>query len=507
MRRAGSGAFFAACALVLVACGARVPPLEQAGVVVPTGGAVPTSGPATGLPTAGPSATAIPTTGTGPIPFDPVTPANCKPGKGDVGVTDTTIKLGLIASKTGPLPGQFDSAVEAVDAYFKGLNEAGGICGRLVDLEIRDDGGNGNNNLQLAESLAREEKIFAFVGSHSAPDDSGIAKVSKRDRIPDIGFPLTWERAENPFTYGVPGIVQKNTIGVGATGSKYLNKVNDIKQIALFWLKESEVSILNAWAFEAAMMKATNNGLTVCHEQPAGVLDNNYTNYVVSMQGNCRPENGNVAVYSTMENNANIKLAKAMKGQGFKPKVFAPTFTSYLPSFIEDAEGATEGAYIAMPQIPIERLQAPESTWSEGTYELKRYLDTLYRFVPRPHPPGSFGGPAWAQAALFTEAAARCGPDLTRDCLFRKLDTMGPFSDHGFVAPNDPASHHVYTADLIVQVRDGRFTEIRPNDRSGPKLGPDFWDDSELFDWQKYYCANKGKFPNTAEKDALIDAC
>jgi len=84
---------------------------------------------------------------------------------------------------------------------------------------------------------------------------------------------------------------------------------------------------------------------------------------------------------------------------------------------------------------------------------------------------------------------------------------MGPFSDHGFVAPNDPASHHVYTADLIVQVRDGRFTEIRPNDRSGPKLGPDFWDDSELFDWQKYYCANKGKFPNTAEKDALIDAC
>ena len=493
--------------LVLVACGSRVEQLPQAqGGILPSG--VPSIDPSTGetiLPSAIPTLGTSPSaTATGIATQPPILP-NCSGGASDTGVSKDEIKLGLIASLTGPLPGQFNSAVEAVDAHFRAINDAGGICGRRVKLIIRDDSGDGATNLRVAEQLAREEKVFMFVGSHSAPDDSGIAKVSKRDKIPDIGFPLTWERAENPYTFGVPGQLQRQTIGVGASGSMYLNEANDIEQMAIFWLRESEVSIINAWAFEAAMKKATNNRIEVCHEQPAGVLDNNYTNYVVSMKGKC--DAGVTAVYSTMENNANIKLAIAMRDQNFRPKVYAPTFSSYLPSFIEQSHGAAEGAFMAMPQIPFERLERPQSEWTKGTYELKRYVDTLKAYYPNHRPPGSFGGPAWSSAALFVTVATRCGANLTRTCVLNELNSMGPYSANGFVSPVPPGAHHIYTADLIVQVQGGRFVEIRPNDKSGPKQAPDFWDVSELFNWQEYYCANKSEFPNTDDKDRLIDRC
>ncbi len=503
--------FLAASAMLVVACGSLVEPLPQsAGLTgtlpdqpgqdpldptVPVDPAAPIAGPDTTAPTTGSQAPSVPSA------------QDCRATKAaGVGVSKSEIKLGLIASLTGPLPGQFDSAVEAVDAYFKNLNETvGGICGRTVRLIIRDDNGDGATNLRIAQQLVEEEKIFAFVGSHSAPDDSGIAKVSKKHKVPDIGFPLTWERTENPHTYGVPGQVRRETIGHGATGSKYLNKALGIEQIAIFWLRESEVSILNAWAFEAAMIKTSGKQIRICHEQPSGVLDNNYTNYVVSMKGKCDPEV--TAVYTTMENNANIKLAIAMRDQNFRPKAYVPTFSSYLQSFISQAQGSTEGAYIAMPQIPFERLQRPQSEWTPGTDELARYLSALQHQFPNHKPPGSFGAPAWGSAVLFTEAAAACGDDLTRACFFRQLDTMGPFSANGLLSPTTPSNHHIYTADLIVRVQNGRFVELRPNDKSGPRQAPDFWDTSTLFNWQKYFCANQELFPNADEKKNLIDEC
>jgi ABC-type branched-subunit amino acid transport system substrate-binding protein len=501
----------AACA-VLVACGARVVPLSVGGAgatataPVP-GGTTPTS---TGGPLVNPTGTASTGGGnsSGQPPLISGIPKNCKTGGAtDVGVTATKVKLGLVYGHTGPLPGQFDSAAQAVDSYVKAVNDAGGICGRKFELLVRDDGESGAQDLAVAQKLATEDKIFAFVGSVSAPDDSGIAKVSKQYHIPDLGFPLSWQRANNPYTYGVPGQLRKDTIGYGASGTKYLNQANGIKQVAIFWLKESEVSIIEAWAFEAAIIANAKGAIKICHEQPAGVLDNNYTNYVVSMEGNCPASNGPLAVYTTMENNANIKLASAMQDQGTKPKVFAPTFTSYQPNFINEANGATEGAYIALPQIPFERLAQPQTTWTKGTYELNNYMIALNRYWPKHDAPGSFGAPMWGTAALFFEAVKQCGAKLTRACIFKFLDTTGPYSANEFLSPTKPSLHQIYHADLLVQVRGGKFVEIQPNNKKGPPGGPDFWDDSALFNWQKYFCANQQYFPNAQEKRGLIEEC
>ncbi len=508
----------AVLASLVAACGSRVVPLPQAAGVggQPVGG-VPLPGQTTG-PGVNPTGSALPGVGSSTAPGNPIKPIlpNCRGGATDTGVTASTIKLGLVASKEGPLPGQFNAAIEAADAYFRGLNDAGGICGRKIQLLIRNDNGNGSTNLQVAQKLATEDKIFAFVGGTSAPDDSGIAKTSKKYKIPDIGFPLTWERTENPYTYGVPGQLQRRTIGEGAAGSTYLNKTLGIKQVALFWLRESEVSVLNAYAFETTMVKMSGGAIKICFEQPTGVLDANYTNYVVSMAGSCDPDDGPIAVYTTMENNANLKLAKAMKEQQFKPAAYVPTFTSYHKAFVcakptptgcAEIERSTEGTYIALPQVPFERLERPQNEWTPGSYEAKRYFDTLYRYYPRPSPPGSFGGPGWGMAGLFTEAAAKCGAGLTRTCLFNALDTMGPFTANGFLTPTKPSVHAIYTADLIVQVRNGKFVELRPTDRSGPPGGPDFWDKSVLYNWQQWFCDNQSKFPDAETKKELISEC
>jgi ABC-type branched-subunit amino acid transport system substrate-binding protein len=506
-------ALLAAMCLIGAACGSRVVPLQGTGFGVEPGaqptGVVPTGPAGTIAPTGSPGS---PAPGTSPIvvPGDP----DCRGGATDRGVTANKVKVGLVASKTGPLPGQFDSDIEAVDAFFKMVNAAGGVCGRLFELHVRDDNGSGTRNRDAAEELADEEGVFAFVGSASAPDDTGIAEISRERKIPDIGFPLTYERSESPYTYGVPGQLHRATIGLGATGSRYLNEEHGIKQMAILWVGESLVSKANAWAFEAAMLQSSGGDIEVCYEQETAVLDNNWQNYAISMKGACDPADGPFAVYSTMENNNNIKLADAMRQQDVPYEIYVPTFTSYLSSFLRDSSGnarpSTEGAYIAVPQIPFERCQVgddgkPRPPCSHP--ELERYVNALHRYVPNFKAPGSFGGPGWGMASLFLETVIQCGAELTRECVLNELETMEPFSTNGFLSPTRPGDHRIYTADMVLQVRGGRFVEVRPDDKSGPSEAPDFWDDSELINWWDYFCENPEKFPSRDEIDEFVTSC
>jgi len=278
------------------------------------------------------------------------------------------------------------------------------------------------------------------------------------------------------------------------------------------------VSKANAWAFESAILKTSGEPPTIkiCYDRETSVLDNNFDSYAVSMAGACKASDGPLAVYTTMENNSNIKLAQAMRSQHVPFKVFDPTFTSYLPAFVRDDSGnprpETEGAYMAVPQIPFERC----ATDSRGRPvppcshpELQKYATALNHYVPGFASPGSWGGPGWGEAALFVQAVEGCGAQLTRVCLLDQINKISSFNANGFLSPSVPHKHLIYTADLLLQVHNGRFVEVRPGDKSGPAGAPDFWDTSDLMDWWKYFCGHKQYYRSEYrnEIDQFVTTC
>jgi ABC-type branched-subunit amino acid transport system substrate-binding protein len=522
MRLLGAGIVLA---LLVAACGARTFPLEpreigaggEIGNPVAGGAAQGgVGGPEVGAPqeAAPPGTAAVPGGGAqggaqaaGPRAAGRACTAPAR--STDVGVNRTTVKLGAISALTGAFPGQFNPNIDAVDAYFKALNAAGGICGRRFQLIIHDDAGDAANNKRLATKLAVEDKVFAFVGSLTS-GDTGIAQVSRKYKIPDIGFPLTFERSENPYSFGVPGQISKRYFPRSVFGARYLGNRFKIKQWAWFFLSESDTASIAAWANQAGLARFT--GARTCFEQGVSVFDNSFAQYVLRMRSSCRPEDGPVGVAAWLDTDSTIKLAQAMRDQGFKPNVFAGLFSAYLPSFITNGGSAVEGVYlIAFPQLPFERLDRPRSEWTPGVVELSRYVSALNRYVPGHSPPGTWGGSGWGAGVLFGQAARTCGANLTRACLLKTINGMGRFSANGYLSPARPRDHAFYSADLMVRVQNGKFVEFKPPGAKGPPGAVDFWDydpgpdGTGLWDWMAYYCANKEKFINPAEKDRLVD--
>lgn len=103
------------------------------------------------------------------------------------GVTDTTIVVGNTAAVSGALAAVGVPFNDAIKAYFKMINEAGGIDGKTIEFISYDDGFDGAAGAALTEKLVEEDEIFALVGHFGTPTVSATV-----DYIADYGIPMVY---------------------------------------------------------------------------------------------------------------------------------------------------------------------------------------------------------------------------------------------------------------------------------------------------------------------------
>lgn len=110
-------------------------------------------------------------------------PALSQAGGPDVGVGQNTIKIGLTGGITGPIAFASRQFSGYMQRYFDGVNAAGGISGRKIELTIIDDGGKGDVALQNAQRLIQQEQVFAMTTVGTATT-AGILQYLTQQGVP-----------------------------------------------------------------------------------------------------------------------------------------------------------------------------------------------------------------------------------------------------------------------------------------------------------------------------------
>ncbi|NNL68413.1 MAG: ABC transporter substrate-binding protein, partial [Acidimicrobiia bacterium] len=105
-----------------------------------------------------------------------------------VTVTDDTIYVGLLTDLTGPFSGNVLDIVDAQIAFWRKLNDEGGIAGRRVELLIADTTYAVDTHREEYERL--RDRVVMFSHSTGAPHTLGIAA----DLVADdrLVVPATW---------------------------------------------------------------------------------------------------------------------------------------------------------------------------------------------------------------------------------------------------------------------------------------------------------------------------
>ena len=159
-------------------------------------------------------------------------PANA--ATGDVSGS-SEIVLGMQLPETGPASPGYKKIDDAMRGYFDYVNSKGGIGGKKIRLEVKDDGYKAGLTISTASSLINKEKVFAFVGNVGTQTHISVIKDINRRGIPDVfvnsGYTDFYKPATYPTTFAALGTYVTEAKIMG----KYLKEKYADKKIGILY--------------------------------------------------------------------------------------------------------------------------------------------------------------------------------------------------------------------------------------------------------------------------------
>lgn len=118
---------------------------------------------------------------------------------GDVpGVTDSTIKVGLIMDQTGPAANVTVPVTQAVRSYLKHTNDRGGINGRKVNLLVEDDRYAIPMAISAFKKLVFRDQVFILIGPTSTGGVTALSGLIQKQKVPTVSI-VSPEITVKPF--------------------------------------------------------------------------------------------------------------------------------------------------------------------------------------------------------------------------------------------------------------------------------------------------------------------
>ena len=125
--------------------------------------------------------------------------------KYDDGVSDIEIKIGNANPYSGPASA-YGVIGKAIDAYWKMVNDQGGVNGRKVKFITMDDGYSPPKAVEVVRQLVEQEKVFAMFQTLGTPSNTAIQKYLNTKKVPQLfvatGASKWGKPKEFPWTMG-----------------------------------------------------------------------------------------------------------------------------------------------------------------------------------------------------------------------------------------------------------------------------------------------------------------
>ncbi|MDD9205129.1 ABC transporter substrate-binding protein, partial [Georgenia sp. 10Sc9-8] len=112
--------------------------------------------------------------------------AACSTGTGTADEAADPFRIGVYAPMTGEMAEYGETFQRAFDLYLAQVEEAGGVEGHPVELEIRDDRGEPRQAANIAQELVDDPSIDATIGSFSSAASMAAAPIIERGGMPNI---------------------------------------------------------------------------------------------------------------------------------------------------------------------------------------------------------------------------------------------------------------------------------------------------------------------------------
>lgn len=152
----------------------------------------------------------------------------------DPGISKNEILIGQSCALSGPAAGLGKSYLAGADAYFKSINDSGGIKGRKIKLVSTDDGYEPEKCKQNTTKMLETDKVFMLFGYVGTPTSKAALPIIEQAKVPFFA-PMTGSEAiRKPFSKYVFNIRASYTKETKELVDRLINE-KKLRKIAVFY--------------------------------------------------------------------------------------------------------------------------------------------------------------------------------------------------------------------------------------------------------------------------------
>jgi ABC-type branched-subunit amino acid transport system substrate-binding protein len=360
------------------------------------------------------------------------------------GVTDTEIHIGAWSPQTGPAAA-WGAIARGTDAYFKLINEEGGIHGRKLVLHIFDDAFNPAKTKAGVKELQEGTGIFAWVAGVGTSCGLAVRDYLMEKKVPMIS-PATgsphFVRPPHKYIFGTYPLYEYEAKALVRYAVKELGK----KHVAIAYLNDD----YGKNGLESAREELAKLGMKLVAEVPVEMGDSDMKPHVMKLR---KSKADTVLLWVTPTNAVRIVgTGKALK---FTPQWMTTSTCSDFLIMHEISKGLWEGVIAAL------FAETPDSDHPL----MKRYRKAYEKYAAKDERWSVFFYAGMGFAQPMVEGLKRCGRDLTR---MRFVTTLEGIKDFDSIAgkmgykpfdPEDPSCRQGVRHLLLIQCLEGGKTK------------------------------------------------
>ena len=333
--------------------------------------------------------------------------------KYDTGATDTEIKIGHIVPYSGPASA-YGIIGKTEEAYFKMINENGGINGRKIKFISYDDAYSPPKAVEQVRKLVESDEVLVVFNALGTPSNTAIQKYLNSKKVPQL-FVATGATKWNdpthfPWTIGWQPSYQSEA----RIYAKFLMKEKPDAKVAVLYQNDD---------FGKDYLKGLKDGFAgkasaIIAEESYEVSEPTIDNHIVKLKAS----GADVLISITTPKFAAQTIKKMAEIDWKALQIVANVSTSVgavmKPAGFENGQGVLSAHYAK---------DAGDAQWKDdpGMKKFLAFLDKHYPDADRTNSQVIYG---YGAAQTLTKILEMCGDDLTRANIMKQAANLKDFT-------------------------------------------------------------------------------
>jgi branched-chain amino acid transport system substrate-binding protein len=333
--------------------------------------------------------------------------------KYDTGATDTEIKIGNIMPYSGPAS-SYGLIGKTEEAYFKMINDQGGINGRKINFITYDDGYSPPKAVEQARKLVESDEVLVVFNPLGTPSNSAIQKYLNSKKVPQL-FVATGATKWNdpkvfPWTMGWQPSYQSEA----QIYAKYILKEKPNAKIAVFYQNDD---------FGKDYLKGLKDGLgdkvsMIITEESYETTEPSIDSHIVKLKST----GADVFVSITTPKFAAQAIKKLAELEWRPTQIVANVSASVgsvlQPAGFENAQGLLSAAYAK---------DGADPQWDNDP-GMKKWSAFIDKYMPGANRSDGNLVYGYGVAQTLVQTLKQCGDDLTRANVMKQAASLKDFT-------------------------------------------------------------------------------